>query len=716
MVATYCRLCPATCGLDLEVVEGVVTKIKGDEHNALTRGFTCTKGRHLADFATDPNRLRASVRRADDGRFAPVSNEVAIAEIASRLRDLIDAHGPDCVALYTGTQAAMASLTLPFTLGFWKAIGSRSKFSSMTVDQAAKWVADGRLGRWAAGGQRFDEADVWMLVGTNPLVSMQGGYFTGFPIHDGLRRLEREKRRGLQLIVVDPRRTELATRADIHLQLIPGTDATLFAGLLHLLLRDDLVDTQFCEKWVPGLDGLRRAVDAFEPALVAAVCGLPQAQVEAAARLFGEAARGMVTSGTGPDMGPASNLAEHLIQTMNVVCGRFARAGEAVAGAATLGSAKAPRAEVIEPDRHWEQGPRSSAGYGLLNGELPAVSLPEEILHTGPGRVRALIVSGGNPAVAVPGKARMVEALSSLDLLVTVDPFMSETAQLADYVIAPFTHLERPDTTRSYEGLMDMPFAQYTPAILAAPPGTIDDWEFFLRLTSALGRSMKVAGREYRPDDPVPTTDEVLASFSARARVPLETVKEHPHGLMASELPPVCALPPTPDASGRFDVAPPDVMADLVELYDRVVAERGERDSEPESESTSVLLIVRRAKEVMNSTGVQLSGLVREPWNPCHMHPDDLARLGVVSGDAISLTNEHGSVNTIVKADATLRPGAASMTHGFGGPGADADPAGVGASTNRLLSATTRLQTISGMPVMTAVLVTVGRPRVGTSP
>ena len=279
-----------------------VVKISGDELHPLTNGFTCTKGRHLADFHTDPSRLRNSQRRLPDGEHEDIAVDTALAEIAARLGDIIAEHGPESIALYTGTSAAMASLTLPFTLAFWRTIGSRRKFSSMSVDQSAKWVTENRLGRWAAGGQRFADADVWMLVGTNPLVSMQGGYFTGFPIHDGIRRLQAEQQRGLQMIVVDPRRTELATRADVHLQIIPGTDAVLFAGIIHVLLAEDLIDREFCDRWVNGVDNLRAAVATFTPDRVATVCGVNEDELIGAARLFGSGRTGMATGGTGPDM------------------------------------------------------------------------------------------------------------------------------------------------------------------------------------------------------------------------------------------------------------------------------------------------------------------------------------------------------------------------------------------------------------------------------
>ena len=674
-----------------------VVKISGDESHPLTKGFTCTKGRHLADFHTDHSRLRSSRRRRADGGHDEIDVGTAIAEIASRLSDVIAEHGPESVALYTGTSAAMASLTLPFTLAFWRTIGSCRKFSSMSVDQSAKWVTENRLGRWAAGGQRFADADVWMLVGTNPLISMQGGYFTGFPIHDGIRRLQAEQARGLSLVVIDPRRTELATRADIHLQIIPGTDAALFAGIIHILLADDLIDHDFCDRWVSGVEDLRTSVAAFTAERAAALCGVAEIDVQRAARMFGSARSGMTTGGTGPDMGPHANLAEHLIQVTNVLCGRFAREGDQLTGTSVLGSGKPLPAQAVAPDRHWEHGEQGVRGFGLLNNELPSVSLPDEIQRTDGGRIRAMIVSGGNPAAAVPGTDAMTEALDSLDLLVTVDPFMSLTAQVADYVIAPMMHLERPDTTRAYESLVDQPFAQYTPPILEPPPGVIDDWEFFLRLANEMGKTLTVAGREYPPGAEIPSADDVLASFSTRARVPLAEVKAHPHGAVFHEIEPVRAAAHGPDTSDRFEVAPPDVVAELSAL---------DQQSAP-IDSDQLLLIVRRAKEVINSTGTQISGLVRARRNPCHLHPSDMDRLGLREGDDVTVTSAHGSIRTTVAADDSLRIGVTSMTHGFGGPGPADAPDRRGASTNRLLSPTDDLQPISGMPLMTALPVTV---------
>ncbi len=704
---TYCRICPATCGLIIDFEEGKQAHVSGDLDHGLTHGFTCAKGRRIVDFHTDPQRFLNSRKRAFDGTFADISASSAIEEIAAQLRDIADTYGPDAIGFYSGTQASYASLTNPFASAWWRTMGSKKTFSSMTVDQSAKWVAEGRLGKWAAGMQRFADADVWLLAGTNPLVSMQGGIFTGFPIHDGFRRLQQEKQRGLQLIVVDPRVTEVATRADIHLQLKPGTDAALFAGLLHVILDLGLEDKAFIARWTEGLPALRSAVSAFTPDVVATICDVDSLELIAAAKMFGSAKQGMATSGTGPDMAAWANVAEHLIQSMNVVCGRFPQAGEAILGGAVLGSGKSPRAEAIGPNRTWESGYLSDSGYGLLQGQLPAVSLVDEIMKPRADRLRALIVSGGNPAAAIPGQNALVEALSALDLLVTVDPFPSETAQLAHYVIAPVMHLERPDTTRAYEGLFDASFAQYTAAMFPAPDGVIDDWEFFLRLAWAAGNSLTIAGREYAPSDPMPTTDDVLASFSARARISLAEVKQHPHGKIFDAVLPVVAAPPSDSATGRFAVMPADVADELQHAYQSAVT--------VSQSLRPFLLTVRRAKETMNTFGKQLPGLAMVALNPCHMHPNDASWLELEDGALVSVTSDHGTISTTISVDTSMKQGVVSITHGFGTLPAlasaqtsnDSPNGQCGANVNQLLSMHINLQSISAMPQMTGVRISI---------
>ncbi len=695
---TYCRLCPAHCGIEVEVAGGAVTRVVGDRAHPLTHGFTCAKGRRLGDLHADPDRLLASQRRRADGTFEPISVQSAVASVAHRLESILQTHGPDSIGLFVGTQTYTASLTYSFMSSWFRAVGSRKRFTTVTIDQSAKIVAGGRLGVWAGGRQRFESADVWLLVGTNPLVSMQGGDMTGFPIHDGARALAEARRRGLKLIVVDPRRSQVAARADLHLQIRPGTDAALLAGLHHVILRDAHADDAFCSRWANGVDELREAVSRFTPEVVAGIAGVAPEQIVEAARTFGAARSGMATSGTGPDMGPHANVAEHLVQALNVVCGRFPREGDRPGGVRVLERGPRYRAQALPPSRPWERAPKNRFGASWLRSELMSPVLPDEILLDGPDRIRALVVVGGNPGAAFPDQDRILEALEGLELLVVLDPFMTETARRADYVIAPTMSLERAEDTRGYGHFADQPFAQYTDPVLPPPEGVIHDWEFFLRLGQAMGLTLKMGRRTYGPEDRVPTDVEALAE-RADGYVDHEALRAHPHGKLFADVPLPVVAPTPDDATDRFEVMPDDVAAELGDAFDAL--------SSTQANERPYRLIVGRSRETMNSVGRRLPGLARNGYNPCFMHPDDLSAANLDPGALVALTSDYGSVTAIVQPDATLRPGVLTMTHCFGGePGLEDDPRRFGTNPTRLLSLQTGLQPISLMPLMTAVPVT----------
>jgi anaerobic selenocysteine-containing dehydrogenase len=686
---TFCRICSPLCGVLVDVEDGRVTGVTGDPDHPLTRGFTCTKGRHLGDLHHAPDRFLTAQRNGPDG-LTPIPTSEAVDEVAVRLRAILDEHGPDSIALFVGTSSYTAALTYTFAGAWLRAVGSHHRYSTMTIDQSAKWVAQARLGTWGGGRQRFEDADVWLLAGTNPLVSLQGGDLTGFPVHDPLRRLEAARARGLRLIVVDPRRSEIAAHADVHLQIVPGTDAALFAAILRIVLHDDgLHDVAFCAQWADGVDALRAAVDPMTPDVAARVTGVDAEAIVDAARVFGGAANGMAKTGTGPDMGPHANVAEHLVQALDVVCGRFPRAGDRYAGSGVLSGRRQLRAQPFAPNRSWEHGYHTAGGVGLLMGELPSPMLPDEILDVPDAdRVRALVVSGGNPAVAFPDEARIVRALQHLELLVAVDPFPTETAQLAHYVIAPAMALERSDDTRGYEHLYSEPFAQFTPPVLERPGDVIEDWEFFFELAMRMGLVLNVGSRVWEPGARRPTTDELLESFAHRAQVPYEDVRGAPHGAEFDVAPTVVG-PAEDGATARFDLLAPDVAVEVRAALDAL-----SRAPVPGEGARPFLLCVRRRRHVMNSLGRDVPGAPEH--NPCSVHPDDLAALGVDDGALLELTTDAGRVTAVAEADATLRRGVVNLTHCHG-------------DVARLLTLTDHRQPVSAMPWMSAVPVTLTR-------
>jgi anaerobic selenocysteine-containing dehydrogenase len=682
--SSYCRVCQASCGVLVTVADGRVLDVRGDPDNPMSRGYLCSKGSESPAIHHGEARLRRSLVRAADGSFQPVDVNDAIAGIADRVQRIVQEDGPDAVALFLGTFALFGALTSPLARGWLRALGSASLYTTGTIDQSAKWIVPLRMGRWEGGWQRFEDSDVWLLSGTNPLVSMQGGgTLTGFPAWDPVHRLKEARARGLRLIVIDPRRTETARQADLHLQPRPGHDATIFACLVHVVLERGWIDREFCERYVEDLDALREAVARFTPERTAAVAGLEPDELIEAARVFATARRGMAHGGTGPDMGPHSNLAEHLICTLNVICGRYARAGDPVAHPGALGARTNRRACVAPPDRHWERGPTTGVGrYGALWGERPTTALPDEILHGGAGRVRALIVVGGNPVACWPDQERTLRALDALDLLVVIDPRMTETARRAHYVIAPTLPFERPDHTAWYEALWPAPYAQYTPALIPAPPDTIDDWRFFTRLARRAGLTVQCRGRRIEPGQPEPDADELLRELVAADGADYDELLAAPHGRIFEQREQVVEA--APGADGRFRLLPADVAAELAALP----AESSDEGPYP------LRLVCRRSRWTMNSfDGEWPSARSKLGGGIAWVHPDDLAAHGLDDGGRAFIESRTGSVVATVRGDATLRPGVVSMPH-----------CQAGASTGRLVDSSRRQQ-INGMPIMSSIAV-----------
>ncbi|MGI5200219.1 molybdopterin-containing oxidoreductase family protein [Spirillospora sp. CA-108201] len=694
LVKSYCRFCAASCGTLVEIVDGRIGAVFGNKDHLLSKGFTCPKGRRAGALLQGPHRLTGSLRRGATGEFEPVDGLAASREIGERLRLIRDEHGPDSIALFMGTQQAFTTLT-PFVVKSWlRATGSRKLFSTMTIDQSAKWLVPLRMGEYLGGPQPMTDADVWMLSGNNVVLTASGGDGDGPLVADPATQIKHARRRGMRLIVIDPRGTETARLADLFLQPRPGTDALLHAGLLRILLTEGLHDAAFCAEYVDGLAELRQAVDAATHERVARECDVPVEDLFLAARMFGGEKRGRFTTGTGANFGPHSNIAEHLADTINIVCGRLLREGEPAWGGSVLMPERPASATVAPPRRTWESGFTSRVGgFGRMNGELPSSILPDEILMPGPDRVRALVVSAGNPMVAFPDEAKIRRALEHLELLVVIDPFLTETARLSDYVIAPTMSYERADHTILMEFFFPRPFAAHTPAVVPPPPGVIEDWEFFYETAAVMGLEMKVAGQ---PLDlrRKPTSEQMLELVASRGRVDAAALRGRPDGVFVPGTGAVVG--PRGDDTTRLQLVPPDVLAEIEAALSDVV----------EIPAGGFQLISRRLKETVNSLGRGVPGLDPYDYNPAFLTPADLARLGVPPGGEVVITSAFGSVRAVAQPDETLRSGTVALPHAWSGevfPGVR----GKGANVNVLTSADEDLQTINRMPRYTAIPVTV---------
>ncbi len=719
-VPSFCRFCHSGCAILVDVEDGRPLRVRGDRENPAYRGFCCIKGRQLPDQWAHPDRLLQTHKRMPDGSHRPVPYQDAVDDIAERLSELLVTRGPRSIALYSGTYSIANPATMPLASAFMQAIGSAMHFTSNTIDQPGKAVAQALHGSWMAPPPAFDEREVALLVGTNPMLTMAGG----LPLANPGRELTDAVARGMRFIVIDPRRTESAQRADLHLQCRPGEDVPLLAAMLHVILREDLHDAAFVREHVDGLDALRAAVAPFEPGWVARRADVDADDIVRAARLFA-GARGVATAGTGPNFNGRGTLFEYLLLALNTVCGQWSRAGDRVPNPGTLSPPFPAIAQASPPRQGYGYGePLRVRGLANCDGGLQASALAEEILLEGEGQVRALIGVGGNPASAIPDQVLNVRALEQLDLLVQIDIKLSATASLADYVIAPKLPLEMPGMTLVQDQLtfygsgfgLREAHAQYTPPVAQPPAGSelVEEWVFFYDLARRMGLPLSIgpATATGAPGDPAarvpldmerrPTHEALFEILTRNARVPLEEVKRHPHGALFPA-PDFIVAEREPGWTGRLDVGHAEMLADLAAVADA-------RDVVDAAEGYPYRLLCRRMIHTFNSNGQELDGL-RSRWayNPAFMHPEDLEREGLAKGDLVEIASKSGSILGIVEPDETLRRGIVSMVHSFGGlPGKqDKQVREWGTNTGRLLRVDEDMDRYTGQPRMSNVPVRV---------
>lgn len=702
---SYCRFCHVYCALEVETSEGRITGVYPDPEDPVYGGYTCLKGRELAAVHNHKDRLRSSLKRLPDGRYEKISSEQAMDEIAEKLTAIIARDGPRAVATYNGSYAFQNSAAVPVCRAWHNGIKSPSYHTSITIDQPAKAIVGLRAGFWGAGVHRFAEADVIMLLGNNPLVS----HFSangGLPPFSPSLRLRKAMKRGLKLITVDPRKTETAMRSDIHLPIKPGEDPALLAGIIRFIFEEGLEDREFCRDHLANMDVLRAQIEPFNLEYVADRTDLPAEAIESAARMFANAERGAVLTGTGPDMSPRPNLTEHLVMALNAVCGRFNRAGDAL-NPSVLGSNRPRVAQAYAP-RPPPDNLEKSRFHGLteiagLTGmgrmqEMPVSVLPDEILTPGEGQVKALINIGGNPAVAWPDQEKTCRALGALELSVSIDIKMSATAKLADYIIAPKICLEREDVTLLADSWYEEPYAHYTEAMIEPDFDVIEEWEFFWGLASRMGTEIRLPGGPLDLDSK-PSKFEVLENITRGSKVPLADIRAQDGGHVFEGIK-FFAAPPV--NGERLEMMPAGLDDELEEVLSSPTTS---------AQGFEYLLVGQRLKHVYNSSGRDVSALMKKgTTNPAYMHPGDLDSLGILPGDEVVLKSEHGQIPAIVEDSAKIKPGVISMAHAWGDLPGDKTNRSVretGSCISLLVSNSEDLESFSGMPRFSSIPVNV---------
>jgi anaerobic selenocysteine-containing dehydrogenase len=702
--SSVCRNCGSFCPILVTIEGEQVLKVEGDPEAPIYEEFICPKGRDIPKQHHVPNRLLHPLKRLPDGSRTHITSEQAISEIAHKLRRIIDESGPEAIAMYLGGGVAEQNTAPGIMRAFMAAIGSPMFFTAGTIDQPGLVLANALHGKWEGGRTHPRRCETLLVVGGNPVISKQH-----LPQNPG-RELKALTKAGARLIVIDPRRTETALRAAVHLQAIPGEDPTVLAGLIHLIFELHGVAIAFVERNVDGVEALREAVAPFTPDYVAGRAGVPADQLIAAARILVSARTGDTALGVGPSMATRGTLSSYLALCIQSLRGFWAGEGEEVSRPRVLLPPELHKAQPASPRRAWGFG-RYQFARGLQQTAvgMPTAALPDLMLSTGKERIRALFLHAG-AMYSWPDQRRTAKALGALDLLVMHDVELTETSALAHYVMATRRQLETPAISQPAEQTGAIhpgydwtePYAFYRPAALDPPFGsdTLESWQTYYRLSRHLGLTLRV-GEQALDMAHEPTSDDILELYCHGSAIPLSKVKQHPRGALFDEARDIVRAR---DAAckARLQVADSAMLEELRQIREEPILDRRQTNDE-----FPLLLICRRALESTNS-GVRVEERRRQSPNPAYMHPDDIAARSLQVGERVEIRSRYGSIVSFIAADPHLRRGVLAMTHGYGRRfGREYEPTRDGANVNELLSWLNDYDRYHGMPRMSAVPINV---------
>jgi anaerobic selenocysteine-containing dehydrogenase len=657
-----CNLCEAMCGIAIEVDGGRITSIRGDADDPFSRGHVCPKAVALQDVHQDPDRLRRPLRRR--GRdWEEVSWEDALAETAERLAAVQKAHGRESVAVYQGNPTVHNYGSALFGQVFIRSLGTRSRFSATSVDQLPQMLAALLM----FGHQLLlpvpdvDRTQLFLAFGANPLAS-NGSLMTAPGIE---RRLKELRARGGRLIVVDPRRTETAALADLHVPIRPGSDALLLLALLQVVLGEGLARPGRLDAFTDGRAEVEALVRPFTPEAVAPATGVPASVTRELAREFARTPAAVAYGRVGVSMQEFGGLASWLINVLNAVTGNLDRVGGAMFTRPAVDLVDL--AARVGQRGHFDKGRSRVRGLPEFGGEYPAAVLAEEIETEGAGQIRALVTCAGNPVLSTPNGARLERALAGLDFMVSVDIYLNETTRHAHLILPPTDALEHDLYDVVFHVLAVRNTAKYSPALFEPPPDARHDWQIFLelarRIDAAKGRGgwkrrlNQAALRRLGPSGLVALAMRLGPHGLKRGwnGVSLARLRRSVHGVDLGALEP--CLPDRLFTRGkRVALAPERFVRDVERLRPTLSA------------GPNGLLLIGRRDLRSNNSWMHNSERLTKGRDRCTllMHPDDAARRSLSSGQSVRISSRVGEVVAPVEVTPDMMPGVVCLPHGWG--------------------------------------------------
>lgn len=700
---TGCVLCAQNCGLEILVENDLMVKVKPDKSNPRSQGYACRKGLNVIYHQYPKDRITEPLRRVGE-KFEPISWEQAIDEIATKMKALVADHGPRCLA-YMGASAQGGHFEGAFGLSILKAMGSQYFYSSAGQEFASSWWLFGRMLGKQYNVAVPDEHHTQMLVGWG-WNGMESHQMPRAPQVLKAFSKDPEKR----LVIIDPRRSETAAIADIHLPVRPGTDALLIKAMISMIVENQWENKAYIAEHVDGWDIIRPWFENFDAKAALAVCQLDYNQVLALCRLM-TTRKWCLHPDLGIYMGRNSIFNSYMLNILGAICGIFC-----VPGGNVIPGMVVPmgyHADERNPNT-WKtvitDMPPAAAG------SFPPAVMPEEILNDHPERLRAVYVSACNPLRSYPDTTAYEKAFASLDLLVVNDIVLSETARLAHYVLPCRTYYESWDGT-FFPWTFPKVFFQMRRPIVSPPEKCLEASQIFTLVADKLGlipditETVHAAAKEDRFTfgaklmEWAATVPESLAAmpfvlsktigkewdsaalaglwgvlmtapkaFRKNAdRIGFEpgmdqgdrifqTLLDTPEGIWIGEADPAENFKALKTPSGKIEVFVPELEEDAQSL-DAASEAHGLKlpDEFP--------LILNAGRHRRYNINTLIRG---QEWNKgkractVAVNPVDAEAIGVVDGQNVKVTTEAGSEVGELQVSQQVRPGTVLIPHGFG--------------------------------------------------
>ena len=657
---TSCKIgaCEPFCGLELEVEDDRIVAVRPDRNHPVTRGHACIKGMHVGDYVNDPERLLHPLRRGPDG-LERVSWEDATREIGAKLRSLRDRHGPGSIATYWGNAADSTAITLANTL--CHAFGSANSFNVLSLEYTDRGaVAERVLGNENLTLQPdVDRARFALLLGTNPLVTNGMTLLQRRPrISADLKAIQRG---GGKVVVVDPRCTETAKVADDHIAIRPGTDLFLLVAMIRRILESGSADHAFLERHATGHEQWSSLAERLDPARAAQITGIPLRQIEQLADEFAAADGAFATTRVGVQTSHNTTLTEWAVMVLNAITGNIDRPGGVYFNP---GAIDVP-ALLERFSKRRNPAPSRIGGYPQIFGGPPAPVFADDVLSTDPDRIRALVVVAGNPVITFPNTEKVERALRSLELLVCIDIYPSDTIAFADYALPAATLYEKGGLHFLTSTFEPYPFLEWRSKIVEPRGESRSEWEIFKSLSRAarvpflndplldrFARILEAVGLNF--------SEDLLYRFLLLGKASLGRLKRAPGGIKLGDIRFGELLDHGLRTSdGRLQLAPSDLVKALPEAL----------DEPPASTEEYPFLLVSGVRRLAgyNSWTHHIAPLAEKlGGNWAILNPADAARLGVAEGQRVQVRSRAGELEIEARLSPDIREGVIGIHQFFG--------------------------------------------------